>query len=227
MRYVDEYIQSNFPKSSQTQAYEIAEELWDLLKALDAKGCIRDKLSGTKRETFVMIERNGDGVLASINKLYEMYTKKERRERFFALTEEFGFSDEDLSHLLHVQMMFAFLLNMEMFKTLLTFVLKNVCPTKTLGTLFAKNGILVEKTLQNGEAQKISKRLDIDLRNSLAHFTFREEGETIYYYDHVKRGENWVLEESRIESADLFSKMREMSLLRTILALVITDWYGL
>lgn len=50
MRYVDEYIQSRVNKKSQLHAYEIAEELWDLLKALDKKGCLRDKLRGEREK---------------------------------------------------------------------------------------------------------------------------------------------------------------------------------
>jgi len=231
MRNVDEYVQTSVNKSSQLHAYEIAEDLWDLLKALDEKGFLRAELKGKttqeKRERYVSIQRNADRILTSVNRFYDMYMNKEKRERFFGLTGEFGFADEDLMHLLHAQIVFAFLLNMETFKNFLTFILKDVCPTKTLGNLFKENGTLVQLTLENGEAKRISRRLDIDLRNSLAHFTFREEGATIYYYDHIKRESEWVLKENKIESADLFKKMQEQSLIRAILGSLIADWYGL
>jgi len=130
-------------------------------------------------------------------------------------------------HLLNVQLMFSFLCNTEMFKNYLMFILKNVSPQDTLGKLFKENGKLSKQTLEKREAQKISKRLDIDLRNSLAHLMFREDGATIHYYNYIKRGNDVILHESEIKSTDLFIKNREQSLIRTILALVITDWYGL
>ena len=201
------------------------------MKALDEKGLLRTKLRGTtseeKRETYVLIEKNADRILASFNKFYDMYINEKKRERFFELTREFGFTDEDLMHLLHVQLMFTFLLNMETFKDFLIFILKNVSPRSTLGELLGKEGMLVKQTLGTGEAKKISERLDIELRNSLAHFTFREEEASIHCYDHKKRGNEWILKETEIESADLLRKTQEQSLLRAIFASVIADWYGL
>lgn len=238
MRYVEEYIQNTVNKRSQLHAYEIAEELWDLLKALDMKGNLRDELRGTKeeekREDYVRIARNSDRILASFNKFYDMYMDQEKREKFFKLTREFGFTDEDLSHLLHAQLMFVFLLNTEIFKNFLTFILNDVNPKTTLGNLFRAEGKkdnlgkLVKLTQETGEALNIAKRLDINLRNSLAHFMFREDGRTIYYYDHQKKdGKYWVLKEQKIDSTDLFKKMQEHNLLRTILGIMIADWYGL
>lgn len=228
MRNVDEYIQTNVNKSYQPHAYEIAEELWDLLKVLDEKGFLRARLRGMaieeKRETYVLIGRNSDRILASFNKLHEIYMNEKKRERFFELIREFGFTNEEVMHLLNVQLIFSFLCNTEMFKNYVIFILKNVKPKITLGGLFRK---LSKQTQEKGEAQKISKRLDIDLRNSLAHFMFSEDGETIHYFDHIKQGNEWILHESEIESTDLFLKNREQSLIRAILALVIADWYGL
>lgn len=231
MRNVDEYISNSVDKSSQPHAYEIAEELWDLLKALDQKGFVRTRLRGAtreeKRETYALIQKNADRILEAFNKFYDMYMNEKKRERFFELTKEFGFTDEDLMHLLHVQLMFTFLLNTEMFKNFFTFILKNVKPTATLGNLFGKEGTLAKQTLENGEARKISKRLDIELRNSLAHFTFREVGASIHCYEHMKRNSEWVLNEIEINSSDLFRKMQEQSLIRAIIASVIADWYAL
>lgn len=235
MRYVEEYIQNIVSKRSQLHAYEIAKELWDLLKALDEKDHLRPELRGTKeeekREEYVRIARNSDKILASFNKFHDMYVNREKREKFFELTKEFGFTDEDLSHLLHAQLVVMFLLNAEMFKNFLAFILRDVNPKKTLGNLFqteGKNlGLLIKVTQETGEASNIAKRLNINLRNSLAHFMFREDGRTIYYYTHQKKGKYWVLKEQKIDSTDLFNEMQEHNLLRTILGIMIADWYGL
>lgn len=98
------------------------------------------------------------------------------------------FSDPDLGHLLNVQLIFDFLLISESFKNLLIFIL-NVQPTRTLGRLFEE---LEGWTKETGEAKKIVNRLDIDLRNSLAHFMFKEVDDRIYYYEHIKGGSEWT-----------------------------------
>jgi len=229
MRRVDEFIQNKVGKKSQLHAYEIAEELWNFLKALDKKGQLRLRLRGTReegtREDYVRIEQNADRIHVSFNKFYDMYLNEKKRDKFFKLTREFGFTDEDLTHLLHTQLMFIFLLNTEMFKNFLTFILKDVDPKKPLGKLFKE---LVKLTQETGEAENIAKRLDIDLRNSLAHFTFREDGSIICCYDHERKNEKyWILKERKIENIDLFNKMKEHNLLRTLLGMVIVDWYGL
>jgi hypothetical protein len=203
-----------------------------LLKILDEKGFLRENLRGTsseeKREIYVLVEKNADRILASFNKFCDVYMDEKKRKRFFELTRDFGFTEEDLTHLLHTQLMFAFLLNTEAFKNFLTFILKKVSPKSTLGDLLGGNeGILVKQTRDNGEAEKISKRLDINLRNSLAHFTFREEEATICCYNHSKEGNEWSLKENKIKSSDLLQKTMETSLVRAILASVIADWYGL
>ena len=231
MRNVDEYIQNNLNKSSQPHAYEIAEELWNLLEALQKKGFLREKLrgaSGEKREVYLLAQKNADRILASFNKFFDLYMNSKKRQSFFDLTRAVGFTDEDLTHLLHTQLIFAFSLNMETLKNFLKLILTNKKPKSTLGDLFDQNkGILVKQTEETGEAMKISERLDIELRNSLVHFTFREEGALICCYNHVKEGEAWVLKENKIKSSDLLQKVQETSLIRALLASVITDWYGL
>lgn len=234
MRYVDEYIQNSVRKEHKLQAYDISEELWDLLKALDKRNLVRQKLRGEaeeKREEYVRIGRNSDRILASFNRFFDMYMDKEKRKKFFEMAKEFGFTDKDLSHLLHVQLIFMFLLNVEMFKNFLIFVLRDIKPTETLGSLFStkrgKLGLLIRQTKDTGEAMKVAKRLDINLRNALAHFMFREDGRTIYYCEHKRKGKSWVLKEQKIDSTSLFKKMIEHNLLRTIMGIMIADWYGL
>lgn len=227
VRYVDEYIRTKVDKNRQLHAYETAKELWDFLEALDSRGLLRPSLRGEKgegtRTNYIRVEMNADRILASFSKFYDMYIDDKKRKEFFKLAGGFGFTGEDLVHLLHSQLMFIFLLNTEMFKNWLTFVLKGIKPRTTLGQLFRK---LIEQTQETGEALRVAKHLDIDLRNSLAHFMFREDKSTIYYYDFMKDGKHWILKEQEIENFDLFDKMREHNLLRTLFALVITDWYA-
>lgn len=231
MRYVDEYIQNKVNKSVQSHAYEIAEELWDLLEALEKKGFVRESLRGTfeeKQSVCVSAEENADRILAAFNKFYDLYLNKEKSQRFFKFAEGLGFLDEDHMHLIHTQLIFAFLLNIETFKNFLMLVLKNISPKATLGDLFDENsGKLIKATKESGEAEKISRRLDIRLRNSLSHFTFREEGPTISCHYFSKEGKGWVLKENRIQSYELFNKIQEISLMRAIFGSLVVDWFGL
>ena len=61
---VDDYIQNYVHKSSQLHAYEIANDVWNLLKILDEKGFLRENLRGTsseeKREIYVLVEKNAE-----------------------------------------------------------------------------------------------------------------------------------------------------------------------
>jgi hypothetical protein len=126
-------------------------------------------------------------------------------------------------HIFIVQLIFDFLLVSESFKNILIFVL-DVEPRKTLGQLFKK---LERITKDTGEAKKIVERIDIDLRNSLAHFTFKASEATIYYYNHESENGKWILKEMEIKPYELIEKIQNQSIIRGILFSVVLDWYGL
>jgi len=225
MRNVDEFIQKNVEKSIQPQMYEIANELWDLLVVLDKKGYVRKKLYENvleKREIYISVGKNCDRILLALNKFCDLYLDDDKREKFLDFMREYEFTDPDLGHLLIVQLIFDFLLVSESFKNLLIGVLK-FPPITTLGKLFEK---LESITHETGASQKIAKRIDVDLRNSLAHFTFKATEATIYSYNHVKKDNNWILKETKIKPSDLLEKIHNQSLMRGILFSVIVDWYG-
>lgn len=226
MRNVDEFIQKNVEKSIQPQMYEIANELWDLLVVLDKKGYVRKKLYENveeKRETYISVGKNCDRILSALNKFCDLYLDDDKRKKFFDFMRENEFTDPDLGHLLIVQLIFDFLLISESFKNLLIFVLK-FSPKIPLGTFFKK---LERITHETGASQKIAKRIDIDLRNSLAHFTFKSAEATIYSYNPVKKDNYWILKETKIKPSDLLEKIRNQRLIRGILFSIIVDWYGL
>ena len=138
-----------------------------------------------------------------------------------------GFTDLDLMHLLHSQLIFVFLANMEIFKNFLNLILKDSSSANTLGYLFGKNGILTKQTKAGSE---VSKRLDIDLRNALSHYTFAEKGAFIHYYSYKMEKQpirTIRLHESKIHSTELLEKTIEVSLMKAILGCLIADWYAL
>lgn len=228
MLNVDEYVQTYVSKPNQLQAYNIALEIWDLLVALNEKGYVREQLRGKRtlenREMHVSIAKNADGILASLNKFYGLYFDEGKNHKFLDLMYQNGLLDNDLIHILNVQLIFDFLLDSESFKNILNLMLQNIKPKRTLGQLFSD---LTDATQQTGEAKKITNRINVNLRNSLAHFLFREEGTKIFYYKQEEKEGCSTLKEFTIKSSELLEKTREVSLMRAILACMIVDWYAL
>ena len=226
MRNVDEFIQKNIETSFQPQMYELANELWDLLAVLDKKDCVRKNLfqnNETKLQIFRSVGKNCDRILSAHEKFFKLYLDERKRKKYLDFMREFEFTDPDLGHIFIVQLIFDFLLVSESFKNILIFVL-DFNPITTLGKLFEK---LEKITRDTGEAKKIAEKIDIDLRNSLAHFDFKASEATIYYYNHGKENGKWILEEMKIKPYELIEKIQNQSITRGILFSVILDWYGI
>jgi hypothetical protein len=225
MSCLEDYIQNHISIKLQPLAKEISNELSDLLKNLKEKKLLREKLSGEleeKRHIIVEAQRNNDAILASFSKFYKFYFNPEQQDSYYAFMSNNGFNDLDLMHLLHSQFIFAFLTNMEMLKNFFNLILENSSSENTLGHLFGKNGLLT----QNSKA--ISKRLDIDLRNALSHYTFIEEGPFIHYYNYRKDKQTKTVKlyEARIKSSELHQKTIEVSIMKALLACLIADLYA-
>ncbi len=232
MSSVDDFIQTSVNSQTKPLAIEISKELYLLLQILGEKGLLREKLSGSiqeKRQIIVEAQKNNDAILGAIGKYFAFYVNLDQRKRYFEFMRSNGFSDLDLMHLLHSQLIFAFLANMETFKNLLNLVLKDSSIKNTLGKLFGKKGLLMTNAPEPCNA--LSKRLDIDLRNALSHYTFIEEGQFIHYYSYEeeKQGKAIVVRliENRIKSTTLYEKNMEASLMKAILGCLIADRYGI
>lgn len=95
MHYVDKYIQKNIPKNLHDYAYEVADELWAMLLALEKKGRIRPSLRGREKD-FLEILMDTDKIFRSFNKFFGIYMDVDKRGKFFELfRKEFGFTNED------------------------------------------------------------------------------------------------------------------------------------
>ena len=228
MHHVDKYIQKNIPKELQPHAYEVAKELWSLLLALEKKNRVKPSLRGTEKD-FLEILMDSGKILKVFNEFFDIYMKEDKRKQFFELLEkeEFGFTDEDFSYFLHSYLVFIFLAVTEMFKNTLIFVLKGIRPRDTLGRLFGEKGVLVKETKETGEAKKIAEKINIDLRNSLAHFMFRRVGKTMCYYDYEKDNNDWSLVRKEMDSGELFEMILRHNTLNKLLVEIVPEWYGL
>jgi hypothetical protein len=224
MLYVEEYIQNSIDAKQKHLAIKISKELCDFLNVLDKDGLLREKLSGSileKRHIIVEAQKNNDAIIATFNKFYQFYLT-DKREVYLEFMRSNGFTDIDLMHLLHSQMIFNFLANMEMIKNLFSFILKDSSSADTLGSLFGKKGI----ACSHG-GRLVAQRLDVKLRNALSHFTFNEDGKYICYYEYKRKGQTILPNEGKILSADLLGKTIEVSLLKALLGCLIADWYNL
>jgi len=224
MHHVDKYIQENIPRNLHDYAYETANELWSMLLALEKKKLVRPSLRGREKE-FLQILMDTDRIFKAFNKFFGIYMEINKRDRFFELLrKEFGFNNEDFAYLLHSYMVFVFLAVTEMFKNTLVFVLKDISPKNTLGQLFGERGILIKKT---AEAKKIGDKLNIELRNSLAHFMFQKKGKTMFYYQFKKDNEDWLFTKREIDISKLFETILRHNILNKLLVEMIPEWYGL
>jgi hypothetical protein len=229
MLCVDDYILHYVDSAARPLATQISIELSNLLVELDKEGLLRKRLYGTveeQRQIIVEAQRNNDKILAALNRYYTFYFKLDRREQYIEFMKSNGFSDFDLMHLLHSQMIFAFLSNIEAFKNLFNLILKDSSSEYTLGRLFGRKGILTKGA--RIQSALVSKRLDIELRNALSHYTFIEKGEIIHYYSYLrdKESKSIKLVEGKIESPTLLQKTLEVSLMKAILGCLIADWYN-
>jgi hypothetical protein len=229
MLYVEDYIHNSVHAENRQLAIEISKELSNLLRVLDQNGYLREKLSGTiteNRQIIVEAQRNNDSILAAFNKYYDFYFKLGKREKYLEFMRNNGFTDIELGHLLHSQMIFVFLANMEIFKNLFNLILRESSSSNTLGHLFGNKGILCNSII---EGKTVAQRLDIELRNALSHYTFTEEGKSICYYaySYNKEKQSIVLKQGKILSTDLYQKTIEVSLMKAILGCLIADWYNL
>jgi hypothetical protein len=94
--------------------------------------------------------------LAASNKFYDLLINRSKKADFLDLAHKHGFNDLDLMHLLHSQLIFAFLLNMKTFKNFIVLILEDSSSNHTLGSLFGKKGLVIEKTKETGEAKRVS-----------------------------------------------------------------------
>jgi hypothetical protein len=111
---------------------------------------------------------------------------------------------------------------MEMLKNFFNLILKNSSSEYTLGRLFCKNGLLTQ------HSQTVSKRVDVELRNALSHYTFTEKGLFIHYYEYKKEKQTKTVKlyEGRIKSSELYQKTIEVSIMKALLACLIADLYA-
>lgn len=223
MLCVEEFIQNNVTKEAKPLAVKISKELSDLLNILKKNGLLRDKISGEigeRRDIIVEAQRNNDAILSSFNKYYAYYFDLEKRNKFIDFMKSNGFNDIDIMHLLHSQLIFAFLSNIEIFKNLFNLILKDSSSKFTIGYLFGKEGLLTK------HSDAIANRLNIELRNAFSHYTFTEKGSLLCYYSYKKQGQAIKLIQGSINSNELLEKTLEVSLMKAILGCLIADRYG-
>jgi hypothetical protein len=168
------------PKEDQPLCRQLGSDFRDLLSDLKKKGYLRSELK--EKDSEYVIE-NSRKVTDAFNKFKEMYVDKERQEKFIEFNKPYGMTKTDLNYLLYSTSVSVFLLNIEVFRAFLLFILQLPIPYKknpeyincktTVGKLLNR---LKEMGIEKADALS---DIDYELRNGLSHglFWLHERGD--------------------------------------------------
>jgi len=149
--------------------------------------------------------------------LFKIFEERGRSKKFAEHNKSYGFTEDRLAHLFLSEIISTFLRTTELFRIcfLMTLTEKQDLNSRmTLGQLLRK----LEEVSPKSKA--ITKRIDVKLRNALAHGLFWLEGTVLNYYEDIK-----FERERSISIAHLWNKIHEHSKITQCLINFIADWY--
>ena len=219
MSSVDAFIGGIPDKKERRYAGEIISNLWGILDNLNKRGYLRTELRGRGKEKtrkeFLNIIENSDKFAHAFNSFFDMYMYKDKIKQFYQL----GFTKDDLKYLLLSQLIFIFLVNVELFKNAFLFLMKangGLRPDMTLGQLVKK---LYEFT--DGQSDVVAKEIDVGLRNSLAHGLFwKDEKAVVHYFKDIT-----MQEKKSISLPELFLEGKRHNIVCQSLIRLVPDWF--
>jgi hypothetical protein len=186
----------NLPEKDRALARETVSQLWDIFIELDKQGYLKENVRG-QAKYFVNVLQTSNGVFDSFNMLFGISDLKGkfvrgRNKKFVDHNKEFGFTERRFVNLLLSDTMFVFLKNVELFRASFLVMLKTQKRQKSTKKqkkqqypFFPEMGIgqlLNELVCVCGEkGEKIQKKINVNLRNGLAHGLFWTEGWDIVY----------------------------------------------
>ena len=137
------------PKEDQPLCRQLGSDFRDLLSDLKKKGYLRSELK--EKDSEYVIE-NSRKVTDAFNKFKEMYVDKERQKKFIELNKPYGMTKTDLNYLLYSTSVSVFLVNIELFRVFLLFIMelpihykvkgKPINCKTSLGTLYRFRSII-------------------------------------------------------------------------------------
>jgi len=151
------------------------------------------------------------------NMLFKIFEERGRSKKFAEYNKSYGFTEDRLAHLFLSEIISTFLRTTELFRNCFLITLKarkGFSSRMTLGQLLSQ----LEKVAPKSKV--ITKKIDVNLRNALAHGLFWLEGVVLNYYEDIK-----LEKERSIRIDHLWNKVHEHSKITQCLINFIADWY--
>jgi hypothetical protein len=224
------------PKEDQPLCRQLGSDFRDLLSDLKKKGYLRSELTKKGEEGKVNSEHvieNLRKMTDAFNKFNEMYVDKERRKKFIELNEPYGMTKTDLDYLLYSTSVSVFLVNIEVFRAFLLFIMELPIQYEVKGKPKYINSKATLRPLleclEKLEIEKADALSDIDykLRNGLSHglFWLHERGDPEHSKPHLHYSTDIAFKNIKwISFDDLLSKTKNQAIYTICLLYVIVDF---
>ncbi len=189
----------------------------ELLNDLKRKNCLR---RATLEETvhLIKIMKDKDEIALSLNMVDRIFRSEGELKRFLEINKDY-FKDSSLAYLHVSQLYFQFLVSIELFRVLLLSYLKRGKKQLFTDSMPLTPFLNALKEVSPKYGKLIEDELDIELRNSFAHGTYRIEGPTFLYYTSVGELEN----PTPIPLHELWIKMKNHNLIYHCLAQLVSE----
>jgi hypothetical protein len=220
---VDDFI-SKLDMKSQRQALKVIETLDENFNILKTKGYLRDTLRvNVERTKFVNIMKNSNRLFAAYNMLFRVFEKKGMSRKFAEHNKPFRFYEQGLAYLFLSESIATVLRTAELFRNCFLYVLKTTRKRSENG--FWSNMTLGQLLIQldkitEGKSYNITEKLDVELRNALAHGLFWMDGSVLVYCKDVT-----LKNPKKIIVSELWIKTAEQSKIAQCLITFVADWY--
>lgn len=220
---VDEFI-SKLDIEAQKQALEVVATLDEIFTILKTKGYLRDTLrANVERTKFVDIMKNSNKLFAAYNMLFKVFEKRGMSKKFTEHNKPFGFDEDGVAYLFLSESIATVLRTAELFKNCFLYVLKTTKKRSkngfwskmTLGDLLSQLDKVTER-----KSRYLTEKIDVQLRNALAHGLFWMEGSVLVYCRDITLGKP-----KDIIVSKLWIKAREQSKIAQCLITFVADWY--
>lgn len=211
---------TKLPEGEREYYDKIRPILEGLLNELKRKNCLR---RATLEETvhLIKIMKDKDETALSLNMVDRIFRSGEELQIFLERTKGY-FTDSSLTFLHLSQLYFQFLVSIELFRVFLLFYLKRGKKQLFTDSMPLTPFLNVLKQVSPKYGKLIEDELDIELRNSFAHGTYRIEGPTFLYYTNIGELEN----PTPIPLHELWIKMKNHNLIYHCLAWLVSEKLG-
>lgn len=220
---VDEFI-SKLDIEAQKQALEVVATLDEIFNILKTKRYLRDTLrTNVERTKFVNIMKNSNKLFAAYNMLFNVFEKRGMSKKFAEHNKPFGFDEDGVAYLFLSESIATVLRTAELFKNCFLYVLKTTKKRSkngfwskmTLGALLSQLDKVTER-----KSRYLTEKIDVQLRNALAHGLFWMEGSVLVYCRDITLGKP-----KDIIVSEVWIKAREQSKIAQCLITFVADWY--